>query len=259
MELREPAYVSLSSMGREMPVCHMNMQSAPLHVSPPGLGVPLFCGASLTQAPFCEDSLRLAEEKSSQPGRGLNPQAAPFDPQAAVFTPFDCYSKTGWQEHSECLKLPSPEAPTKGLPKRQSRCRGQLKLAECLEEIDHVDPERVLRLTRLGRLGTGAERLVREYFADHFGPVERLLLVNPPTLQEKHKPSNMVFIVMGEVQDAKRALEHGELHEILPGVGGILVRGFKRKCLDESLVPSELGVDAQPCQNESLFSFPAGS
>jgi hypothetical protein len=101
------------------------------------------------------------------------------------------------------------------------------KVAECLEELDSFAAERILRVTRLRRLGGNAPELLMHYLA-RFGAVDRVLEVNPDKNGDKAKVSNMVYVVMSSMESATACLAAGSDHEVLPGTT-VLVRDFQRR------------------------------
>ena len=112
-------------------------------------------------------------------------------------------------------------------PKRRHRVRrnrGELKLAECLEALEAQDAHCVLRATGLARLGADAAALVKRYFEDRYGPVDKVLLANSTDAR-----SIMGFVVVRSAEDARRALADGLAHEVQPGAV-LKIRAFDARC-----------------------------
>jgi len=106
---------------------------------------------------------------------------------------------------------------------RGRRNRGELRLAECLEVLEPEDPDRILRLTGMAKLGPDVVKLVKHYFEDRYGQVDQVLLAN--RVEER---SIMGFLVMFSAEAVGRALFDGELHEVQPGVC-LKIRSFQRR------------------------------
>lgn len=103
-----------------------------------------------------------------------------------------------------------------------------LRIAETLKALDSYDPERVLRVSRLGRLSANGLGVLERYLEDHYGPVLRLLPVAvTPNRQIKSRMSSMCFVVMATVF-ARNAATAQERHEILPG-HSISIGPYSRK------------------------------
>jgi len=105
--------------------------------------------------------------------------------------------------------------------RRRRRNRGEMRLAECLDELEACDPHCVLRITGMSRRGA-EPAAVREYFESRYGPVETLLLAN--SLESRNI---MGFLLMRDSADAARALAAGPVHEALPGAS-VKARAFER-------------------------------
>ena len=103
-------------------------------------------------------------------------------------------------------------------PRRRRRQRGELRLAECLEQLNGEDARRILRL-KFGQKATPAS--VQSYFESRYGDVESLLLANSLECR-----NIMAFLVMRDADDVVRVLADGSTHEVAPGIS-VQARAFE--------------------------------
>jgi len=101
-------------------------------------------------------------------------------------------------------------AESKTEPRRRRRQRGELRLAECLEQLTGEDASRILRL-KFGQKAAAAS--VQSYFESRYGDVESLLLANSLECR-----NIMAFLVMRDANDVARVLADGSTHEVAPGI-----------------------------------------
>lgn len=102
--------------------------------------------------------------------------------------------------------------------RRRRRYRGELKFAECLEELRHCDPRCVLRLSGMGRRAD--PEMVKKYFETRYGEAESLLLAN--SLESR---TIMGFLVLRHSEQVALILADGLAHEVGPGAS-VQVRIF---------------------------------
>jgi len=112
---------------------------------------------------------------------------------------------------------------------RRRRRRNLLQVATQLRKLDQLDPQRVVRVRKISRLGLGSSELLGEHF-ERWGPVEQVLLSGLEERQsgpqQRLRPSGFGFVVMASADAARRALS-----EPAQQVGGVWVEvhGFERR------------------------------
>jgi len=107
-----------------------------------------------------------------------------------------------------------------------------------LRSLIHVDPDRVLIVRKINRLGFSSQTILFQYFS-WYGVVERVLVAHSRVksnsaadkgaspVSSRLRPSGLGFLVMSRAEDAQTILAHGSEQQ----VNGIMVRiqQFKRQ------------------------------
>lgn len=95
-----------------------------------------------------------------------------------------------------------------------------ITLRENLLQVSSFDPECVILVRKINRLGLNSPQLLEIYFSQ-FGPVERVLIshsIDKPNEKRRHprwRPAGLGFIAMRNAQDAAAAIGHASEHIVL--------------------------------------------
>jgi len=133
----------------------------------------------------------------------------------------------------------------------QRSCRKTpLVFAQSLAELEGHDPDCVIYVRGVHRLGFDSEKVLRKHYGQ-FGKVEKILLSNmhelPPGSKRARlrvRPSSIALILLAHPEEASMALAAGDV-QIVDGVP-INVRKFVHKdlresvCSPSSIVPDQL-------------------
>jgi hypothetical protein len=140
----------------------------------------------------------------------------------------------GWQLASQQDVQGNDKAPP---VRRQQRNRTQkrhcvLLIASQLNELQHEDPETILIVRRIQRLGFESASILHEHY-ERYGPVAKVLLSNPhekkagASFRVRLRPSGIGYVQFETAEAAARALADGETH-VVAGVE-VNVRAFERR------------------------------
>lgn len=95
-----------------------------------------------------------------------------------------------------------------------------ITLRDNLLQLSSFDPECVILVRKINRLGLNSPQLLEIYFS-RFGPVERVLIshsIDKPNEKRRHprwRPAGLGFIAMRNAQDAAAAIGHASEHIVL--------------------------------------------
>jgi len=140
------------------------------------------------------------------------------------------YSDNQTPQYSDCHKFSCVGDHT---GKRRGRRRCQLLIATHLNALEDEDPACVVYVRNTQKLGFGAVDLVRAYFEEQFGPVEKVLGCSAPEklgnapFPVRVRPSGIVLLLMRDPRDAAAILAAGQVHNI-DGVP-VVVRPFLKR------------------------------
>jgi hypothetical protein len=134
-------------------------------------------------------------------------------------------------------KLPSKRRP--------KRC-ALLQLASHLNELQSKDPDKILMVRKINRLGFDSAPTLKKHF-EQFGLVDTVRLSNAHqkepgghTFQVRLRPSGIGFVVFENSEAAARVMAEGETH-IINGVE-VHVRAFERRnCHASESADEEVG------------------
>jgi len=139
----------------------------------------------------------------------------------------------------------------------QRSCRKTpLVFAQSLAEVEGHDPDCVIYVRGIHRLGFDSEKVLRKHYGQ-FGKVEKICFSNmhelPPGSKRARvrvRPSSIALILLARPEEASMALAAGDV-QIVDGVP-INVRKFVHKDLRESAgSPSSIVLD-QLCENNGV-------
>jgi hypothetical protein len=172
---------------------------------------------------------------------------------AKLFTPTYCFNPPpGLCEVGDTLKatascqLPSPSPydqpgnaaygnPLKSNRKRRTKRRAVLLIATQLNELQSEDPDKLLIVKKINRLGFDSADILKAHF-EQFGPVEKVRLSNAHTKDAgtshhvRLRPSGIAFVLFKSSEAAAQVLAEGDTQSI-HGLE-VYVRGFERRQLD---------------------------
>jgi len=115
---------------------------------------------------------------------------------------------------------------------RRSKRRNVLLIATHLNELQEEEPDKIVIVRKINRLGFDSADILKEYF-ESFGPVKKVRLSNAHAKQPGNsfrfrvRPSGIGFLLFENAEDATRALAAGE-SQTIAGVE-VFVRGFERR------------------------------
>jgi len=121
---------------------------------------------------------------------------------------------------------------------RRTKRRCPLLIGTHLRELDKLEPQHIVIVRKLSRLGFDSGQILKEHY-ERYGPVLKVLLSNhhskdgcgPST---RLRPSGIGFVVFENSSDAELVLAEGEA-QIICGVE-ISVRKFERRRSDSTAV-----------------------
>jgi len=123
-----------------------------------------------------------------------------------------------------CPSVDQAAASGSHLRGRMRRGRGEVKLAECLEQLDKHDSGCILRITGLGKLGVEGASHLKCYFEAKYGQVNNILLANRPDAR-----SILAFLVARDNESVSSALSGGQKHIVRSGTDAIQFKAFVRR------------------------------
>lgn len=158
---------------------------------------------------------------NARPGLVQEPSVAMPLPELWHQSSLSQPSNLGQLIYDQSVRMPPPTTSNTALNQAAAQARlgrrtqplrkGPPRFAECLAVIETLgEPNRVLKVSRVAKLGVGAVEMARQYFEQTFGPVEHVLEAFP----EGDIPSDMIYVVMASVADADRVMEQGETHYV---------------------------------------------
>lgn len=122
--------------------------------------------------------------------------------------------------------------------KRRTKRRAVLLIATQLNELQSEDPDKILIVRKINRLGFDSADILTEHF-EQFGVVDKVRLSNAHNkergshnFQVRLRPSGIGFVVFESSEAATKALAEGETR-IIQGVE-VHVRAFERRRFDSS-------------------------
>jgi hypothetical protein len=130
--------------------------------------------------------------------------------------------------------VPSPQ---KDCRKRRTKRRAVLLIATQLNELQSEDPDKILIVRKINRLGFDSADVLKEHF-EEFGKVSKVRLSNAH--QKEHsghfhvrlRPSGIGFVVFESSGAAAKVLAEGETR-VIQGVE-VHLRAFERRRFDAS-------------------------
>jgi hypothetical protein len=122
--------------------------------------------------------------------------------------------------------------------KHRAKRRALILVATRLNEIQAEDPERILVVRKINRLGFDSADILKEHF-EQFGAVQKVRLSNAHnkergsySFQVRLRPSGFGFVVFENAEAAAQVLAEGE-SRMINGVE-VQVRAFERRRFDAS-------------------------
>jgi len=135
------------------------------------------------------------------------------------------------------------QSPKKEPRKRHTKRRSVLLIASQLNELQSEDPEKIVIVRKINRLGFASTDILKEHFGQ-FGAVEQVRLSNAhnkdaaSTYQVRLRPSGIAFVVFESSEAAAKVLAEGETR-LINGVE-VWVRGFERRRFDEEICEKDI-------------------
>jgi hypothetical protein len=145
------------------------------------------------------------------------------------------------------ISTPDSQTSTRGMA---SRRRAPQTLSSSLRSLENEDPECLLIVRRIGKLGFKAARALKKHYSA-YGPVMKVLLAHSTARQYcdqqimvKRRPSNLGFIQMASADGANKILAAGTIQEV-EGVS-VTVQRFERHGDEEE--SEEFGAEEQEAE-----------
>jgi hypothetical protein len=129
-----------------------------------------------------------------------------------------------------------PQQSQRDYRKRRTKRRSVLLIATQLNELQAEDPNKIVIVRKINRLGFDSSNILKTHFGQ-FGHVEKVLLSNAHTKQPgvsyqiRLRPSGIAFVVFESAEAAAQVLAQGEVHTIC-GLE-VWVRAFERRQFDD--------------------------
>lgn len=202
--------VSPSVLHKDNPQKEQPLQEAIAMYGPPPIAGPHFTSSTGTPLP-------LGKTYTSPVEGGRNKRETIAKPQAKPRVP-------GLVPHPNSGKG-QPNKKLQPFPKRHTI----VKIASHLNELEQDDPNKILIVRKINRLGFDSADILISYF-EHVGPVAKVRLSSP---HEKHgfnvrlRPSGIGFVVFENADDAARAVALGDTQTIAGAE--IIVKAFQRR------------------------------
>lgn len=152
------------------------------------------------------------------------------------FSPAPLHTRQNYQQPN------AVQLQQKDCRKRRTKRHAVLLIATQLSELQSEDPEKIVIVRKINRLGFDSADILKEHF-EHFGVVDKVRLSNahnkePGTsFQVRLRPSGIGFVVFENSESAAQVLAEGETR-LINGVE-VYVRGFERRRFDSSSTISE--------------------
>jgi len=189
---------------------------------------------------------------------------------AAAFTPVQASQYLTWPDmsqsfcHQHALQWQTEEKiwwqDHRFAPRRKKR-HSPLLLGTHLKELDKEDPQQILIVRKISRLGFQSAERLKKYF-ERFGPISKVLLSNSHAKESgssgiRLRPSGIGFVVFEDSADAEKALAEGEDHTV--NDVEICLRAFERRRGDSTTTASDgesspCGVHDVGCRMEELMT-----
>jgi hypothetical protein len=161
------------------------------------------------------------------------------------------------QQGNHTLDQPLPQ---ESQPRFRKHARNRkrmciLRIATHLNELEGEDPNKVLILRRINRLGFDSETILKGHY-ERYGPICKVLLSNshakkPDTgFPVRLRPSGIGYLVFEHAESAAKALEAGETQFV--AFAEIRVRAFEGRRRKDS---NDSGTDGED-GNEANFEVP---
>jgi hypothetical protein len=134
------------------------------------------------------------------------------------------------------LGTAAPAGTRKRACRRKRMC--MLNIASHLNELEGEDPNKVLILRRINRLGFESGSILKEHY-ERYGPVSKVLLSNAHTRQAgtpfpvRLRPSGIGYLLFEDAESAAKALAEGELQTVRNVE--IFVRAFKGRQTEDEI------------------------
>jgi hypothetical protein len=122
--------------------------------------------------------------------------------------------------------------------KRRTKRRSVLLIATQLNELQTENPDKIVIVRKINRLGFASADILKEHFGK-FGTVNEVRLSNAHNkeagtpYQVRLRPSGIAFVVFDEASAAAQVLAEGETR-MINGVE-VWVRGFERRRFDDEI------------------------
>jgi hypothetical protein len=241
--LHEPAFINHQTYFQ--PAYVSSCDTSGMNVGcPPGLSLENACSpaekcvdslqqmlqpAFLSEFP-CATSCRQSEINVPEIGSLLKAAAASLpDMQENTLHQWPT-SRSGGSSATEWSQMQQQGGTRKHMRSRKRMC--VLRIASHLNELEKEDPNKILILRRINRLGFNSGDILKQHY-ERYGPVSKVLLSNAHARQEgtpypvRLRPSGIGYILFERAEDAACALAEGETH-VVAGVE-IFARGFQGK------------------------------
>lgn len=133
---------------------------------------------------------------------------------------------------------PGGRAATKNAKKEAKKLAADSSLRVNLEDLNNIDPDRIVLTRKINRLGFESAQALTAYFSQ-YGEVDRVLVAHCHSKSRTlhYRPSGLGFVVMCKAEDAQAALVGGPEVQILPTGGdvpvAINIQSFKRMETEE--------------------------
>jgi len=157
------------------------------------------------------------------------PQQSMYQPDAAASL---------YQDVQDVKQYAMPGDDAVHVPRRHVRRRKRRSVLRhaYLDELEHEDPNKVLIVRKITRMGFDSSRILKEHYSS-IGAVSKVLLSNQHErqsdlpLQVRLRPSGIAFLVFETAESAARALAQGATQTVA-GVE-VSVCAFEKRLSDE--------------------------
>jgi hypothetical protein len=132
--------------------------------------------------------------------------------------------------NAECYEI------SKANHNRRPKRRAALLIATQLNELQSDNPDKLLVVKKINRLGFGSAEILKTHF-EKFGPVEKVRLSNAHTKEPgasqrvRLRPSGIAFVLFKSTEAAAQVLAEGDT-QLIHGLK-VYVRGFERRRMDD--------------------------
>merc|ERR1719343_1109256 len=139
---------------------------------------------------------------------------------------------------------------------RRKKRHCPLLLGTHLKELDKENPDNIVIVRKISRLGFKSAEILQEHF-ERFGTISKVLLSNKQEREDgqvsvRLRPSGIGFLVFENSESVERALAEGEVQTVADVE--ICVRAFERRRSDSTTTATDSDNENSPTETKDVSS-----